>query len=99
MPEVFNFEDSSAFFDIEAVTECFIGDISAAAENNRLAEMVEGFDSAITAAQLAKILQCSRREIYKLVDQKRIPALKVGTMIRLDPGQVGEWLRSKMTVI
>jgi excisionase family DNA binding protein len=65
---------------------------------NKLAEMVEAFETAITASQLAKILQCSRREIYKLVDQKRIPALKVGTMVRLDPCQVADWIRSKMTI-
>lgn len=79
--------------------EC-IGDIMgcAAPVENKLAQMVEDFGSAITAAQLAKILQCSRREIYKLIDQKRLPALKVGTMVRLDPGTVAHWIRSKMTI-
>jgi excisionase family DNA binding protein len=70
----------------------------AAQSDNKLAAMVESFETAITAAQLAAILQCSRREIYKLIDEKRIPALKVGTMIRLDPFQVAEWIRSKMTI-
>jgi excisionase family DNA binding protein len=60
--------------------------------------MVEAFENAITVQQLATILQCSRREIYKLVEQRRIPALRVGTVIRLDPGQISEWLRSKMTI-
>jgi excisionase family DNA binding protein len=75
-------------------------DISACAEpsENTLADMVEAFENAITVQQLATILQCSRREIYKLVEQKRIPALRVGTMIRLDPGQIAEWIRSKMTI-
>jgi excisionase family DNA binding protein len=81
-------------------TDEYIGDISACAapSENKLADMVEAFENAITVQQLATILQCSRREIYKLVEQKRIPALRLGTMIRLDPGQIAEWLRSKMTI-
>jgi excisionase family DNA binding protein len=71
---------------------------SAAPSENKLAAMVEAYETAITAAQLATILQCSRREIYKLIDEKRIPALRVGTMIRLDPYQIAEWIRSKMTI-
>jgi excisionase family DNA binding protein len=70
----------------------------AAPSENKLAAMVEAYETAITAAQLATILQCSRREIYKLIDEKRIPALRVGTMIRLAPYQIAEWIRSKMTI-
>ncbi|MBB5345868.1 helix-turn-helix domain-containing protein [Tunturibacter empetritectus] len=71
---------------------------SSVRSENKLVAMVEAFETAITAAQLATILQCSRREIYKLIDEKRIPALKVGTMIRLDPYQIAEWIMSKMTI-
>jgi len=95
-------EDDSNVVSIDASADYggYIGDISACAatSENTLADMVEAFENAITVQQLATILQCSRREIYKLVEQKRIPALKVGTMIRLDPGQIAEWLRSKMTI-
>ena len=66
---------------------------------NTLARMVEDYGSAITVVQLANILQCSRAQIYKLVDEKRLPALKVGTMIRLDPGTVADWIRHSMTMI
>ena len=66
---------------------------------NTLARMVEEFGSAITVVQLAKILQCSRGQVYKLIDQNRLPALKVGTMIRLDPGTVAHWIRSRMTMV
>jgi excisionase family DNA binding protein len=66
---------------------------------NMLARMVQDFGSAITVAQLAKILQCSRGQVYKLIDEKRLPALKVGTMIRLDPGTVAAWIRRRMTIV
>ena len=66
---------------------------------NSLVQMVEAYGTAITVAQLAKILQCSRNQVYKLIDEKRLPALKVGTMIRLDPGAVAAWIRGRSTVI
>jgi excisionase family DNA binding protein len=52
-----------------------------------------------TVQQLATILQCSRGQIYKLIDEKRLPALRVGTLVRLNPRQIAEWIRSKMTII
>ncbi|WP_348266416.1 helix-turn-helix domain-containing protein [Edaphobacter sp. DSM 109919] len=97
--ELFNFSapSVSSILDIAAIDECFIGEICASAENS-LARMVEDYGCAITVVQLAKILQCSRGQIYKLIDDKRLPALKVGTMVRLDPGTVADWIRRKMTM-
>lgn len=68
------------------------------AAGNKLADMVEAHKTALTVQQLATILQCSKREIYRLVQEKRLPALKLGTLIRLDPGTTGGWIRSRMTV-
>jgi excisionase family DNA binding protein len=65
---------------------------------NIMAAAVLEFETAITVQQLATILQCSRGQIYKLIDEKRLPALKVGTLVRLDPAQVADWIRSKMTI-
>ena len=65
---------------------------------NLLARMVQDFGSAITVAQLANILQCSKRQVYALIEDKRLPALKVGSMIRLDPGTVAHWIRGRMTI-
>jgi excisionase family DNA binding protein len=73
--------------------------MAAAAESETsLADRVLEFETAITVQQLATILQCSRGQIYKLIDEKRLPALKVGTLVRLDPAQVADWIRSKMTI-
>ena len=66
---------------------------------NMLALMVEAFGTAITVAQLATILQCSKRQVYNLIEDKRLPALKIGTMIRLDPGTVAHWIRGRMTIV
>jgi RNA polymerase sigma factor (sigma-70 family) len=66
--------------------------------SNSLADMLEEFETAITVQQLATILQCSRGQIYKLIEEKRLPGLKVGTLVRLDPAQIAEWIRSRMTI-
>jgi excisionase family DNA binding protein len=71
---------------------------SAAESETSLADRVLEFETAITVQQLATILQCSRGQIYKLIDEKRLPALKVGTLVRLDPTHVADWIRSKMTI-
>jgi excisionase family DNA binding protein len=88
----------------EAVLSLFPDDYSAvidimAAADSKLAQMIEDHNEAITVPQLAAILKCSRREVYKLISNKRIPALRVGSMIRLDPSQVADWVRSKGTII
>jgi excisionase family DNA binding protein len=100
MPEVFNFSDKppNPLDIVEVAPGFYVGDIFGAAEN-RLAQMVEDYGSALTVVQLAEILQCSRGQIYKLIEDKRLPALKVGSMVRLDPGTVADWIRNRMTMI
>jgi len=64
-----------------------------------LAEQVEQYKRGLTVAELADILGFSRGQVYKLTSAKRLPALKVGTMVRFDPGVVADWIRNRMTVI
>ncbi|HET6873677.1 MAG TPA: helix-turn-helix domain-containing protein [Acidimicrobiales bacterium] len=46
----------------------------------------------LTIDQLAEHLGTSRRHIRRLVDERRIPFLKVGRFIRFDPDEVSQWL-------
>lgn len=91
----------------DAPQPAVIESISAAADptygrpkrpENRLAEIVESHEKALTVPQLAVILQVSKRELYRLVQDNRLPALKIGTLIRLDPGATAEWIRGHMTM-
>lgn len=43
---------------------------------------------------LATHLGTSHRHIRRLIAEKRIPYLKVGRLIRFDPGEVAQWLES-----
>jgi excisionase family DNA binding protein len=48
----------------------------------------------LTMDALAKHLGVTHRHVRRLVDEKRVPYLKVGRLVRFDPAEVAEWLRS-----
>ena len=52
--------------------------------------------SAMTVKEVAKILNLSQREIYKLAAANQIPHFKIGTSVRFDPPAVIVWLEAKM---
>jgi excisionase family DNA binding protein len=44
--------------------------------------------------ELAERLGVSHRHVRRLVDERRLPFLRVGRFIRFNPAEVAEWLRS-----
>jgi excisionase family DNA binding protein len=52
--------------------------------------------SAMTVKEVAKVLNLSQREIYKLAAANQIPHFKIGTSVRFDPPAVVVWLERKM---
>jgi excisionase family DNA binding protein len=94
------YEDYVGSIDEDEDHRGFIDSIQACAApaENKLVDLVRAYDTAITVPQLARILQCSKRQIYELVQDKRLPAIRIGTSIRLDPISVADWIRSKMTI-
>lgn len=61
-----------------------------------LADFVAKQTSALTVSFVATLLSVSKREIYKLAAEHRIPNFKVGGSIRFDPLAFSAWLREKM---
>ena len=50
----------------------------------------------LTVKDVAKLLQCSVYQVYRLTGQKRIPYLKVaGGAIRFDPDEIETWVREQ----
>ena len=50
----------------------------------------------LTVKDVAKLLQCSVYQVYRLTGQKRIPHLKVaGGAIRFDPDEIALWLQAQ----
>jgi excisionase family DNA binding protein len=60
-----------------------------------LIAIVEGKRGAWSASELAELLGCSGKHIYALAKSGRIPHLRIGGMIRFDPGITGAWLRER----
>jgi excisionase family DNA binding protein len=48
----------------------------------------------LTMDQLAERLGVTRRHVRRLVDERRVPFLKVGRFIRFNPEQIAAWLDS-----
>ena len=56
---------------------------------------MNGFDALpelMTMDQLAERLGVTRRHVRRLVDERRVPVLRVGRFIRFDPVEIADWL-------
>jgi len=58
-----------------------------------LADQIENLGHALTAQELAKLLQVNPDTIWKMAKQSRIPSFRVGSAVRFDPKNVADWLR------
>jgi excisionase family DNA binding protein len=63
-----------------------------------LADEVEQHRGALTVPELARLLSLSEKLIYRLVRQGRLPAVRIGTSVRLDPAVTAAWIRGHATV-
>jgi excisionase family DNA binding protein len=50
---------------------------------------------ALTAPELARILNVSKITIFKQAKARRIPSFRIGTCVRFDPRAVANWLRAQ----
>jgi excisionase family DNA binding protein len=62
-----------------------------------LAERVERKGSAWTVDGLAELMECSDKLIYKQIKSGKLPAIRLGSMLRIDPKDAGQWIRSRTT--
>src|SRR5262245_27896685 len=70
-------------------------ELSALSQDQRLslAERIERIGQALTAEELAKILNVSRITIFKHAAAGRIPSFRIGTLVRFDPKMLAAWLK------
>ena len=61
-----------------------------------LIDIVESRKTAWTIAEFCALLEISDQVIYRQIKANRLPCLKVGGSIRLDPKTTAEWLRQRM---
>ena len=62
---------------------------------SNLAAYIRQMRRLLTAAQLAELLTCSAKCIYALVKQGRLPAIRIGSMIRFDPQVTADWIEAR----
>jgi len=61
----------------------------------KLADQIAAMGQALTVEQLAEVLQCSKKVLYKMVGRGTLPSFRVGNMVRFDPETTAQWLRSR----
>lgn len=61
----------------------------------KLADEIAAMKQALTVEQMAALLQCSKKALYKMIQRGTLPHFRVGSMLRLDPEVTAQWLRSR----
>jgi excisionase family DNA binding protein len=60
-----------------------------------LADVVEQKKEALRVEDVARILDVSAKQIYKMAAKGQIPSLKIANCVRFDPHDVAAWLRGQ----
>jgi len=60
-----------------------------------LAEVVEQKKEAMRVEDVARILDISIKQIYKMAAKRQIPSIKIANCVRFDPHDIATWLRSQ----
>jgi excisionase family DNA binding protein len=64
-------------------------------KSTTLADSVLNHGRALTVAELAMLLALSIKTIYKMVEARRIPYMRVFGSIRFDPATTAAWIQSR----
>jgi excisionase family DNA binding protein len=60
-----------------------------------LADRIEQIGRALTAKELAALLNVSKITVFKLAKARRIPSFHIGTCVRFDSKKIANWLRTQ----
>ena len=58
-------------------------------------KLLRSAKGALTAKQLAEVLNISPKTIFKLAKAERIPSFRIGTAVRFDPQLIVDWLQKQ----
>ena len=64
-----------------------------------LAELVEEKTEALRVRDVARILDVSVKQIYKMAANGQIPSLRIANTVRFDPQEFAFWLRTKSSMV
>jgi excisionase family DNA binding protein len=63
-----------------------------------LAELVEEKTEALRVRDVARILDVSAKQIYKMAAKGQIPSMRIANTVRFDPHEFATWLRTKASM-
>jgi excisionase family DNA binding protein len=52
-----------------------------------------------TATQVADLLNVRASQVYRLVQGRQIPFIRIGRQLRFDPSAIQEWLEARTTQV
>jgi len=64
-----------------------------------IVEYLRSRRKALTAAELADLLQVSKQQIYKQAAAQKMPSFRVAGAIRFDPAAIRQWLTQRHTKV
>jgi excisionase family DNA binding protein len=56
---------------------------------------MSGIERLLTVGQVADWLQLKPRTIYQWVHEGYIPVIKVGALVRFNPGSIRDWINKR----
>lgn len=64
--------------------------------NMNLIEKVENHGKALKVEELAELTTISKKTLYRMIKARKLPAIRIGGSVRLEPKATAEWLRSRL---
>ncbi|MGI6221932.1 MAG: helix-turn-helix domain-containing protein [Coriobacteriales bacterium] len=70
------------------------GTVAADDEEGRHTGTAQGDGRLLDVQEVAEYLRVSQSLVYKMIERKEIPAIRIGRLLRIDPRDLSEALRS-----
>jgi excisionase family DNA binding protein len=67
-------------------------------DRNKFAGRKPNMDEILTVPQVARYLKISRSKAYYLVQQKKIPYIRIGRNVRVREADLEKWIESNLIV-
>jgi excisionase family DNA binding protein len=58
-------------------------------------ETIENWTNLLTVEKLGELTSISPKTLYRYIKQRKLPAIRIGGCVRLNPATTAEWLRSR----
>ena len=60
---------------------------------------LQTYDRALTANEVAELLNVGKSTIHRLCDQRALPHFKVGNLTRFLPSKIAQWLIERQAIV